>query len=213
MKGVEERGAKFIADVDMLLTESMDRVVANPQTLWKACKEDFVRIAKNKVKKSYHKLNSYVQAIERDLQRSLANPDLNMNENTQMNAAFLINELEYLEKVKAKNQRDKMWVNLAIHGECLGGQWSALCKERKPRNLILRLKIPNSNPTQYERCTKRMAKLARNHHEGIQNDNTNQSPEEQMRAIDEALRAIPESQLLPEPKHSALNWKATEDHI
>jgi len=58
-----------------------------------------------------------------------------------------------------------------------------------------------------------MAKLARNHHESIQNDDNNQCPEERMRAVDDALRAIPESQHLPEPEHSSLNWTAKEDHI
>jgi len=130
-----------------------------------------------------------------------------------MNATFLINELDHLERVKAKNQRNKMRANLAIQEERLGGRWSALCKEKKPCNMILRLKVLNANPTQYKRCTKRMAELARSHHESIQNNDVDQNVEEWMRAIDEALRAILESQCLPEPERSPLNWKAAEDHI
>ena len=213
MREVDERGWQFIADVDRLQMESTDRETANPQTLWKSCKEDLVKLAKKEMKNSYHKLNSRVQAIEKDLHMLLVDPDLDANKCTQSNAAFLISELNHLEKVKAKNQRNKMRANLAIQGEHLGGRWSALCKEKKPRNLILRLKVPNSNPTQYERCTKRIVNLARNHHESIQRDSADLSPEEQARAIDEALQAIPETQCLPELERSTLNWVASEDHI
>ena len=213
MEKVEERGKQFLENVERLQHENIDRATANPQTLWLNCKEDFVKIAKKEMKNTYHKLNSRVQAIEKDLQAILASPDLDANEDSRSNAAFLKNELEHLEKIKAKNQRSKMQANLAIQGERLGGKWSALCKEKKPRNLILRLKIPNTNPPQYERCTKRMVELARNHHEIIQQDDTNQDPVERTRAISESIQAIPESQHLPEPEHSTLNWRATEEHI
>ena len=197
MEKVEERGKQFLEHVERLWHENIDRPIANPQTLWLNCKEDFVEIAKKEMKNTYHKLNSWVKAIEKDLQTMLASPDLDTNEDSHTNTAFLKNELEHLEKIKAKNQRSKMQANLAIQGECLGGRWSTLCKEKKPQNLILQLKIPNTNPPQYEYCTKCMVELACNHHEIIQQDNTDQDPEEKTRAINESIQAIPESQVLP----------------
>jgi len=50
----------------------------------------------------------------------------------------------------AKNRSDLMKAKLANHGECLGGMWSALGKEKRPMSLIHRLRIPNTNLPQYE---------------------------------------------------------------
>jgi len=213
MKKVEERGIQLERDLDRLDLESTDRTKVNPQTLWKACKEDMTSLAKKEMRNNYHKLGSRIKAIEKDLHALLARPDLDTNEDVCSNAAFLTNELEHLEKVKAKNQRNKLKANLANHGERLGSIWSALSKEKKPHNPILRLRIPESNPPQYEHCTKRIVKLARDHHENQQNDNPHPNPEEHRRIIDEILLAVPESQRLPEPDLSPLNWEAQENTV
>jgi len=213
MTKVEERGKQLELDLESLRRENTDRAIANPQTLWKTCKSDIANLAKKEIKNTYHKLGSRIKAIEKDLKILLDSPDLDTNEETCMNAAFLTNELEHLEKIKAKNQRNKLKVILANQGEHLGGKWSALSKEKKPRNPILRLRIPESNPPQYERCTKRMVNLACNHHENQQNDGTHHNPEERSRIMEETLHAIPESQKLPNPKFSPLNWEAQENMI
>lgn len=213
MKKVERRGNKFLADVNKLRFERTERDEENPQTLWESFKEDVTKLAKDEAKKSFHKLGSRIKAIEKDIHALLADPNVDENEETQTNVAFLANELEHLEKVKARNQRDNLKSNLAEQGERLGGIWSSLSKEKAPRNLILRLKVPNSNPPQYERCTKRIVNVARNHHESIQMDEMNVDEEERSAAIAETLHSIPDHQRLPEPDRSPLNWAAQEEHI
>lgn len=213
MSKVEERSIQFEQDLEKLTAEGTDREIANPQTLWKSCKTDMTNLAKKELRNSYHKLGSQIKAIEKDHQQLLANPNLDLDEETCMNVAFLSNKLEHLEKIKAKNQRNKMKANLANQGENLGGRWSALSKEKKPRNLILRLKSPGSNPPQYKCCTRRIVELARNHHEQQQANDTHHSYKERNRIIEEVLQAIPDSQCLPERALSALDWKAQEETI
>ena len=213
MKKVEERGIQFECNLEKLELENTDRSIANPQTLWRTCKENMASLAKKELRDNYHKLGSRAKAIEKDLKDLLARPDLDTNEEASSNVAFLSSELEHLEKIRAKNQRSKLKANLANHGEHLGGIWSSLSKEKKPRNPILRLKIPESNPPQYKHCTKRIVKLARDHHENQQNDNPHPNLDERRRFIDEILLAVPESQRLPEPERSPLNWEAQEDTV
>ena len=50
----------------------------------------------------------------------------------------------------------------------LGGTWSALNKDSKPRDLIQCLKIQGSNPPQYEHNSRCMAELARRYHDKLQ---------------------------------------------
>ena len=213
MKKIEECAIQFERDLERLTTERTDRATANLQTLWRTCKTDMTNLAKKEIRNTHHKLGSCIKAIEKDLQSLLANPELDTNEDVRMNAAFLTNELEHLEKIKAKNQRNKLKANLANQGECLGGKWSALSKEKRPCNPILRLRIPESNPPQYERCTKRIVKLARDHYENQQTNDPHPNSEERRRIIEEVLQAIPESQCLPEPDLSPLNWEAQENMV
>jgi len=147
MNKVDQRGIEFTKDIEKTLTESTDRAIENPQTLWKSYKTDIAKLAKDTSRTSFHKLNSQINAIDKDLQVLYASPDYDTNESARTNTAFLKSELEHIAKVKAKNQRNKLHANLAHHGERLRGIWSAISKEKKPCDLILRLKVPDSSPT------------------------------------------------------------------
>ena len=101
-----------------------------------------------------------MKSIRDDMDELTNHPNLDTRDEIRYNEAFLANELAHLEKVQASDHRDKLRATLANHGEKLGGVWSAINKERKPRDLLFRLKIPNTNPPIYERDSRRMAKLA-----------------------------------------------------
>lgn len=60
-----------------------------------------------------------------------------------------------------------------------------------------------------------MAKLVRDFHENLQNDNAPRSlsKEERENILEEVLQAIPEAQRLPESRHPPLNWDVREEHI
>lgn len=63
-------------------------------------------------------------------------PDLDTDENVCVNEAFLASKLAHLEKTWAQDHKDETRMTLAYQGEKLGGVWSAISKERKPRDLI-----------------------------------------------------------------------------
>jgi len=142
-----------MADLNNCPNNRATRDSVNPQILWENFKKDITKLAKETSKTTFHKLNSHIKKIEKDLLSIFASPDFDANEDVSANTAFLANELEHLEKVKARNQRNKLHANLVNHREKIGGSWSALSKERKPRDIIHRLKVPDSNPPQYEHCS------------------------------------------------------------
>jgi hypothetical protein len=59
--------------------------------LWNTYKEDIAKLVKETAKKSYYKLNSHMEVIERDLQVLRTSPDYDINNTAHMNAAFLTN--------------------------------------------------------------------------------------------------------------------------
>jgi hypothetical protein len=184
---IEECGIKLLAEINRNRLERSERQTENPQTLWKKFKESINRLAKETVVNTYHKINSRIRKL-----------DLDTNSEVSVNEAFLANELTHLKKRKAKNRRAVLKTKLATQGEKLGGSWSNLSKEKKPRDIIYKLKIPNKTPTQYERCSKRMTELVRKYHEDQQLDNTPQQEDDTEREnlIRNILRSIPEGQCI-----------------
>jgi len=215
LEAVSERGIKFEEDLDNLKTQNTERSISNSQTLWNKCKKDFATIAKKHMRNSHHKLSSRIECLEKDRKQLTEHPDFEESNDMRVREAFLANKLEHLEKVKARQHRDLFKARMTDHGEKLGGIWSSLSKESKPRDLIYRLKVPNSNPPQYERDSHRMAELSCNFHNNLQSEDLTQfrNQEDHEQKLRKVLDAIPDSQLLSEPNMTEMNWSATEAQI
>ena len=215
MKKVAEKGIEYQNKVTRDRIERTDRHVTNTQTHWESYKDIIQKLARVVTKENYHKITSCIKAIEEDLKRTNNNPEIRTNGNLQAHEAYLANHLKHLKKKEARNRKDHLSAKLANQGERLGGIWSALGKEKRPRNPIHRLKIPNTNPPQYEHNSKRMANLAHNHHDNLQNEDIdpNVSPEEYDRLLEEILNKIPENQQPEEPDRTRMSWKVTEGQV
>ena len=215
LEKLAEEGIGFQNQATRDRIECTDRQTVNIQTHWETYKEKAHKIAKEITKECVYKINSHIKAIEKDLKETNNVPDISTNRERQTHKAYLTNQLKQLKKKEAKNQTDLLKAKLANHGECLGGIWSALGKEKRPRNPIHRLKIPNTNPPQYECNTKRMAEIARNHHDSIQDKDISpdENPEDYEMLLNEVLSEIPMSQCLEEPDNTTMSWKVTEDQV
>ena len=186
----------------------------NPQHLWDDFKTDIQKIAKKHTNKNRHKTAIMIKNLEKDIKTVTSNPNFDTNDDLRAEEAFLENKLSHILKIAAKNQKADLRANLANHGEKLGGIWTAINKEKKPRDLIRRLKVPGSAPTQYERSSTRMADLARSHHNNLQKqDIIIQDINERTADIELALRAVPPQQRLEAPERSPMSTMANEDHV
>ena len=83
---------------------------------------------------------------------------------------YLTKELAILKHIHERDKKDNTRAMISNHGEVLGSAWSGMNKDRRPRDVLSRLKIPNpQNPNAtFERDSRRMAKLARDYHEFLQ---------------------------------------------
>ena len=156
-----------------------------------------------------------ISLLEKDCQQLINNPNFNIENDLRVQEAFLANEIEHLERVRARQHQDLFRARLSNHGEKLGGIWSASAKVSKPRNLIYHLKVPNTNPPQYERNSNHMAELTHNYHSNMQYDNLSHfhNQKEFDHKLHIIIDAIPNSQLLPEPITTTMNWTATQAQI
>jgi len=94
--------------------------------------------------------------------------EIDENNRLREEITFLTNELNHLQKKAMKDQKETTRAQIAHHGEKPGRIWTAINKEKKPRDLIPCLRIPNTELPQYERSLTRMAELAKNYHENLQ---------------------------------------------
>jgi hypothetical protein len=68
------------------------------------------------------------------------------DENTRAKESYLMNEIKHLRSIQDLKKWEDLWAITSHHGKRLGGTWSAINKEKKPRDLIQRLKTPGPNP-------------------------------------------------------------------
>jgi len=215
MEKLAEQGISLQSKITRDRIERTNRQIANTQMHWKAYKNSIHKTAKEVAKECYHKITSHIKAIKKDLRETNNNQNISTNRDIQTHEAYLASHLKHLKKKEARNQKDLLSAKLANHSKHLGGTWSALGKEKRPRNPIHRLKIPNTTPPQYERSLKRMAELARNHHNTMQNEDIDQnmSLEDYDTALNNILNDIPKNQRLEEPERTTMSWKTTEDQV
>jgi hypothetical protein len=208
-----DKGKELVAELDSLEREPANQDARHPQSLWDNFKVDIKEIARTEADKSKYKAAQKIKNLEKDRKEITADPTFDQNENARAQEIYLASEIKHLKRKDAQGKREDTKANIIHHGEKLGGIWSAISKDRKPRDLINRLKIPDSTPPQYERSTTRMATLARNYHDNLQKDPIRTPAEEHTEHIESALVAVPETQVMEEPERSQLNQNITEEMV
>jgi len=103
---------------------------------------------------------------------------------------------------------------LVHHGEKPSSIWSAINKEKKLRDLILRLKIPNTTSQQYERNSIRMAELIRDYHKNLQTiDIAEETSRDRQHKICQTINKIPKDQCISKLERTPLVGTIKQKHI
>ena len=123
---------------------------ANPQTLWKAFKDKAKEIGKSHSNENRPKISKCIEMLKEKLHQLSNHLNLDNNKSIHINKALLTSKLAHLEKTRVCDHKDNMRLSLTHQGEKLGGAWSAINKEQKPRDLLYCLKTPDLNPSTYK---------------------------------------------------------------
>ena len=194
-----------------LATRSTER---NHQTLWKNFKLTATKWTKDTMKNTHYRRATKLKNLQKDRKKLLADPNFETNQNLQWSEALLAKEIEYLERKTSKENCEITKAKMILHGEKLGGMWTAMSKSKKPRDHLQRLKIPRTIPQKYESRSKGMARLAKQYHEELQEKDLDPTENERReQAMTNALDTIPNNQKFPHPQNSILNRSVTEDFV
>jgi hypothetical protein len=77
--------------------------------------------------------------------KTMENNDINTNESTCQQKAWIKSEITHLENKRFKNKQQQAHAKWAAKGKMMSTYWSRINSSKKPRDIIHRLKIPNQN--------------------------------------------------------------------
>ena len=160
------QGKKLQKKLEDLESGATTRDETNPQILWMNFKESLQKTAKETANKARLKITSRLKRLEKDRKELMNDPNFDWEEDVRTRENHLAHEIKHLQSSEARKNRENTRAAIAHHGEKIGGIWSAINKEKKPRDLIRRLKTPGTTH-QYERSSVRMAELAREYHNNL----------------------------------------------
>ena len=215
MTKITSRGRQLTKDLQRWENDQRQRDTENPQTLWATFKGDLAKIAKKHCAKTRGKLANKIRAVEKNMKSIRGNPDIDVNNAIRANEAYLANELKRLESIRARDKKDDLRAVITNHGEVLGGVWTSINKDRKPRDLLQRLRDPNTNEEGYERDSRRMAILARNYHENLQYEGIPPPTTQRERSLDIKLELleIPRSQIPSNGVMERTDWSTSHAQV
>jgi hypothetical protein len=210
MSELEKQGKQLETEIANL--DPLDRSRENPQTLWSRFKKTITKHAKKTTREAHHRRNTEINNLNKDRERILQDNTLDNDPKLQWEEALLANRITHLERQNSLNQRERLKAKIAFNGEKLGSTWAKLYKQKKPKTNINKLQSTENNQIHFETNSKKMAELAKQYHDHLQEKDLHTPPsEEERRAIvNEALQHIPPTQRIQDMETSALNAGITQ---
>lgn len=186
---VNEEGCKAL-DALKRLTRTSEH---NPQTIYHAWKSAVLGMAKMRDKMIVPKYEKEIKVLETALISAQCDSSLDDEERREklkniMSEMYTITKKNHLEK------RDRIATKNRLVGETMCKSWTRNGKSAKPRDMIYALKkAANSlhgDMVSYEKCSVKMATLARDYHESLQEDYHNVTTEIREEKINKVLNTI-----------------------
>jgi len=129
---------------------------------------------------------------------------------TRIRIAEINEKLNYLERMRHLRIRENLTTKIQMESESLTSrQWARSGRENRPRDPFYELKIPHSTPPKYERRSDKMAELAKDYHDTLQEQGLG-GLQARQEATTEVLTHIP-SPILKSFKEELTKNVETED--
>ncbi len=209
-----KEGIHLQAEIKATINTPPNERVKDPQILWNSFKAFIKAMTKKEHKNENYRIQSKIENLKANIKANMNSQEEADRTKTREEVAFLESKLSHLHKKLMKGRRNELKVQIINHGKKPGGIWSTINKEKKPRDLIPRLRIPNTDPPLYERSSIRMVELAHNYHKNLQCSGTEQEHiGNREETISKALEHLPETQHLKDPERMVLAEKVRAAHI
>ena len=162
---VKAAGIKLKKDIDKTHQRINER---NPQTLYKEFKTKVAEMTRERARTKIPKVKKHMDRLDQEMRDLLRGQNSDKLE-TRIRIAEINKELNYLERMRHLRTRENLTTKIRMESESpTSRQWARSGRENRPRDPFYELKIPHSTPPKYERRSDRMAELAKDYHDILQ---------------------------------------------
>ncbi|TFK88717.1 hypothetical protein K466DRAFT_598410 [Polyporus arcularius HHB13444] len=193
-KGIKERGAEAIRELDALEVANERTEKLNPQKILYRFKKEAMKLARMREREIVPRLLAEIRDLERALRRIQGGMQTSEREKAK-DAEALTKQIRQLKQRRYKQQQENSRAAYRIHGDRPTKYWSKLHKECVPRDIISAFEkegqLGPAGEKTYESVSERMAEMARTHHMNVQRDDETVKPaDERDRDIETALESL-----------------------
>jgi exonuclease III len=160
---IQKLGKTLESNIDIARTES-----CNPQTLFNDFKQELINECREEAKISKPKREKQLQDLDEKAKALYNDPDIT-NEEKQTKVNAILEQMNLIQQKFYEKLGDNRTAKIRLESESATSKaWAQSGKIRPPRDTIQELKIPDSNPPSFVKNSDKMAELARNYHETLQ---------------------------------------------
>lgn len=164
--------------------------IDNPQVHFGKYKEEILELARDRMKTKVPKVRRALEGLQADLEKMKENPDTNTTESLQTTMRLIEEKIAHLQRMSNQSRRLATTARYRLEGETVSRYWSAINLGRSPRDLIYSLSRPGVPPKTFERRSDRMANLARDYHEQLQEHSPPVSTQHRQETITKVCGAV-----------------------
>ena len=187
MKKIKELGIQLVHDIESCKPQRTQEY--NPQVLHQKFKREILLYIRGQAKAATPRLDRLISEKEETLASVLNNKDIDLAEK-QVVAGILDEEIQSLVKQRHTKTCDRTAARYRLEAETMGKAWCRSGKEQRTRDILYSLKIPHTEPPAYEKRSDKMAEIARNYHESLQEAAEVADQMSRDTEIDEVLRNV-----------------------
>ena len=183
---------------------------SNAQTLFQDWKKDCIKKIRDIARKKIPKIEKRLTQIKEQIREIREDPSI-PPEDKQCLTAELAAESAQLANLRYQKTRDNLNARRWVYRETITKPWMNENKDKKPRDPIKMLKVPGSNPPQYQRGSKEILDIARKHHVDLQNQNLPADEEEHKTQMTDILLSLPRQ--IPDDEKMKLSTEINQEEI
>ncbi|TFY53535.1 hypothetical protein EVJ58_g9397 [Rhodofomes roseus] len=140
----------------------------NPQSLFKEFKDELLATARQRMKEKVPKLKAAITSTTKQIKSISENKRFSTDPELQREFGILRERLRDLERRRHGQIQASTTARYVLNAECPSKYWSAVNRDKTPRDLFYCLRDPASDPPKYISRSSEMAELARNYHNSLQ---------------------------------------------
>lgn len=189
LRSIDALGSTLAADINDMTTNTVD--ARSPiQARFRKFKDDVITVARARARAKIPAIDRAIRELKARLKIITASAAYLTDVDSMLEAGLIQQRLVSLESRRFLNARAVARAHYRFEGDTISKYWSLINKNKRPRDLIYKLRRPEAVST-YVTRSDRMAELARDYHSDLQDKDMAPLSGDRLSATDAVLESLP----------------------